>query len=120
MARRGWSKGPGGLPKIGLGQATSFFAAGSYYKGMIDRYSRRLSSALLPALLLIAGLPHIAHSAAALQLTGRRLNFDDGWRFLKGEAQGAERPEFQDSSWTPTQLPHDWAIEEALAGRAGG
>jgi len=41
----------------------------------------------------------------------RRLAFNDGWRFFKGEAAGAEAPGFQDSSWTEVLLPHDWAIE---------
>jgi beta-galactosidase len=41
----------------------------------------------------------------------RRLDFNGGWRFFKGEAEGAQRPEFDDSSWRPLQLPHDWAIE---------
>jgi len=62
--------------------------------------------------MLFAGLPRAAESAAAIQISGeRRLSFNDGWRFFKGEAQGAERPDFQDSQWVPTPLPHDWAIE---------
>lgn len=79
---------------------------------MIDRYSRRLSGAILSALLLLAGLPRAAEAATAIQISAeRRLSFNDGWRFFKGEAQGAERPDFQDSQWAPTPLPHDWAIE---------
>ncbi len=41
----------------------------------------------------------------------RRLSFNDGWRFFKGEAEGAEAPGFADSTWREVQLPHDWAIE---------
>jgi beta-galactosidase len=41
----------------------------------------------------------------------RRLLFTDGWRFHKGDAPGAERPDFDDSQWRPQRLPHDWAIE---------
>jgi beta-galactosidase len=40
-----------------------------------------------------------------------RRPFNDGWRFFKGEAEGAERPEFRDSAWTEVRVPHDWAIE---------
>ena len=40
----------------------------------------------------------------------RRVSFNDGWRFYKGEAQGAERPEFADGGWAEVRLPHDWAI----------
>ena len=79
---------------------------------MIDPYSRRLSGAILSALLLFAGLPCAAEAGIAVQISAeRRLSFNDGWRFFKGEAQGAERPDFQDSQWAPTPLPHDWAIE---------
>jgi beta-galactosidase len=74
--------------------------------GMIDRYFRYLSCAIL-----LAVLPRMSEAATALQLSERRLAFNDGWRFFKGEAQGAERPDFKDSQWTPTPLPHDWAIE---------
>jgi len=37
--------------------------------------------------------------------------FNDGWRFFKGEAAGAEQPGFNDSAWRALDLPHDWAIE---------
>ncbi|MFI3248759.1 MAG: glycoside hydrolase family 2 TIM barrel-domain containing protein [Rikenellaceae bacterium] len=38
-------------------------------------------------------------------------NFDKGWQFYKGVAQGAESPSFDDSKWRTLNLPHDWAIE---------
>jgi beta-galactosidase len=41
----------------------------------------------------------------------RRVSFDAGWRFSKGDAAGAERPAFDDGSWRALDLPHDWAIE---------
>ena len=41
----------------------------------------------------------------------RRVNFGQDWRFFKGDAAGAQRPEFNDSSWRRLDLPHDWAIE---------
>jgi len=62
----------------------------------------------------VAGLFAAAACAAAtaVPVTGaRRLNFDDGWRFFKGEAPGAEQPDFNDSGWRELRLPHDWAIE---------
>jgi beta-galactosidase len=37
--------------------------------------------------------------------------FDDGWRFHRGGALGAEKPEFEDSTWRVLDLPHDWSIE---------
>lgn len=48
---------------------------------------------------------------AAAHAAPRRLAFNDGWRFHKGEAPGAEQPGFDDHSWRPVRLPHDWAIE---------
>ena len=41
----------------------------------------------------------------------RRQSFNDGWRFYKGPADGAEQPQFDDSKWRAVRLPHDWAIE---------
>ncbi len=41
----------------------------------------------------------------------RRSNFDARWRFVKGDPQGAQSPEFNDGSWRALDLPHDWSIE---------
>ena len=38
------------------------------------------------------------------------LNFNPGWRFLKGDAGGAERPDFDDSAWEAANLPHSLEI----------
>src|SRR5215207_7428392 len=38
-------------------------------------------------------------------------SFDSDWRFLKGDAPGAERPVFDDASWRRLDVPHDWSIE---------
>jgi beta-galactosidase len=38
--------------------------------------------------------------------------FDDGWRFLRGDAPGAENPGFDDSSWRVLDLPHDFSVED--------
>jgi beta-galactosidase len=48
-----------------------------------------------------------------------------GWRFLQADAPGAEKPDFDDSSWGDVTLPHDWSIagpvkENAPARGAGG
>ena len=71
----------------------------------------RLLTAGLSAVFFLSPIPARAASAA-IQLSGeRRLSFNDGWRFFKGEAAGAELPDFQDSQWSEIRLPHDWAIE---------
>lgn len=38
--------------------------------------------------------------------------FDQGWRFHRGAAEGAEAPFFDDSGWRAVDLPHDWSIED--------
>lgn len=37
--------------------------------------------------------------------------FDTGWRFLKADAAGAEKPDFADAAWRALNVPHDWSIE---------
>ena len=42
----------------------------------------------------------------ALPETGREVySMNPGWRFLKGAADGAERPDFDDRAWTTVSLP---------------
>jgi len=72
---------------------------------MVDR-RRFLASLAAPAL-----LARRSSAAADAARPRERLPFNDGWRFFKGEAEGAERPEFRDSAWREVRLPHDWAIE---------
>ncbi len=48
----------------------------------------------------------------ASHASGRSQSFDFGWRFLKGDASGAEKPGFDDSQWRTVDLPHDWSIED--------
>lgn len=38
-------------------------------------------------------------------------SFNKNWLFFKGEAQGAEHINYDDTQWRPLDLPHDWAIE---------
>jgi beta-galactosidase len=42
----------------------------------------------------------------------RKRLFDSDWRFLRGDAPGAENPVFDDSHWRRLDLPHDWSIED--------
>jgi beta-galactosidase len=71
-----------------------------------------MSRTLFAATALLALFSGVSVAATALPVSGeRRLSFNDGWRFFKGEAPGAEKPEFDDSQWRSLRLPHDWAIE---------
>ncbi len=61
------------------------------------------------AALFLAGSTLLA--ATAVPVNSRRVAFNDGWRFLKGDAPGAEQAAFNDAQWTEVRLPHDWAID---------
>jgi beta-galactosidase len=71
--------------------------------------TRRLSPLLRLSFVLGMSLPGQAWSAATQSSAARP--FDADWRFSRGDATGAERPEFDDSGWRPLDLPHDWSIE---------
>jgi beta-galactosidase len=49
---------------------------------------------------------------AALARGERDRNFDADWKFLRADAPGAERPDFDDSDWRALDVPHDWSIED--------
>jgi hypothetical protein len=34
--------------------------------------------------------------------------FTTGWRFLQSDATDAQQPDFNDTTWKPVTLPHDW------------
>lgn len=38
------------------------------------------------------------------------LSLNSNWKFNKSDAQGAELPGFDDSTWEKVNVPHDWAI----------
>ena len=38
-------------------------------------------------------------------------SFDADWRFLKGNAENAQKTDFDDSAWLKLDVPHDWSIE---------
>ena len=44
-------------------------------------------------------------------LAPQRTLFTADWKFYKGDAEGAEAGNFNDSDWRSLALPHDWAIE---------
>src|SRR5215472_18811247 len=70
---------------------------------------------IIAGLLAVSVCPVAISSAAVathVQISNeRRISFNHGWRFFKGEAEGAEQPSFDDSKWTEVRLPHDWAID---------
>lgn len=55
----------------------------------------------------------------------RGQNFDEGWKFNKGDVSNGQSSSFNDSSWSNVTLPHDWSIFNSFnqyspAGDAGG
>lgn len=95
----------------------------------MTKHSRRNKLiTLLTFVLLLAGAPRAraaASSASPLMPLRVVTPFDDDWRFLKGDATGAEKPDFDDSAWRKVDAPHDWSIEGPFdeknpTGRGGG
>jgi beta-galactosidase len=71
-----------------------------------------LPLACLALCLSVAPAPGPAAPGPELALSdARRLDLNQGWRFFKGEVQGAEAPGYDDTAWRTLDLPHDWAIE---------
>lgn len=48
-----------------------------------------------------------------------RVDFDPGWRFLPGDADGVERTAFDDGAWSAATLPHTARIEALVTGEPG-
>jgi beta-galactosidase len=51
--------------------------------------------------------------------------FDFDWKFTKGDIPNASKNDFDDSKWQQIDIPHDWAISDALSkdnptGNSGG
>ena len=59
----------------------------------------------------IAGLMPLAIGAPKHTAGRQELAADAGWKFLLGDASGAEAVSFADASWRAVDLPHDWSIE---------
>jgi beta-galactosidase len=45
------------------------------------------------------------------ELLRPRLTADFGWKFIKSDTPGADKPDFNDTAWRTVNLPHDWSIE---------
>ncbi|MBQ9362738.1 MAG: DUF4982 domain-containing protein [Bacteroidaceae bacterium] len=46
--------------------------------------------------------------------------FNFGWKFLPGNPEGAERPDFNDTDWRTLDLPHDFQFEQPWTQDAKG
>ena len=80
---------------------------------------RRFFTFLIMAGVLIctARLSSPKSAAAAIATAGQnrqQLPMDFGWKFKLGDANDAQRADFDDSNWRELDLPHDWSIEGAF------
>ena len=71
-----------------------------------------MANRLLRAALALLVLLPLACAPARAQSVGGSVLFDDGWRFHRGGAQGAEAADYDDSRWRRLDLPHDWGVED--------
>jgi beta-galactosidase len=77
---------------------------------------------LVASFLLVSGMvlfstcvskPNAEINEIIVEKAGRsEILFDSGWRFYRGDAEGAEKPQFNDIEWRMLDLPHDWSIED--------
>ena len=71
----------------------------------------RITNALALLLLALACTPGAARAQGRPRPARVTASFDSDWRFFKGDAPGAESPEFDDAAWRRLDVPHDWSIE---------
>ncbi|MDR2497085.1 MAG: DUF4982 domain-containing protein [Tannerellaceae bacterium] len=74
-------------------------------------YLKKLSPVLI--LICFAGMVG-SIQAENISITGearQSVRFNEDWRFIRSDVEGAWRAAFDDSSWRRLRLPHDWSIE---------
>ena len=85
-------------------------------------FNKKIRTALAAISLVVFSAA--AHASPATQGRTTR-SFDADWLFYKGDAAGADKTNFDDSSWRKLNVPHDWSIEGPFdpknpTGGAGG
>ena len=76
-----------------------------------SRWIRVACCTVAVGLALICPYTSSAGVPQQVRVEERRQSFNDHWQFIRSDASGAQRPEFDDSQWTALRLPHDWAID---------
>ncbi|GAA3803282.1 glycoside hydrolase family 2 TIM barrel-domain containing protein [Streptomyces phyllanthi] len=79
---------------------------------MTRRLALQLGAVTVGTLALDVDAATAADGADPLDAQVRERSFDEGWRFFRGDADGAQDPAFDDGSWRSLDLPHDWSIED--------
>jgi beta-galactosidase len=76
---------------------------------------RELLKGAVGAVALLSSGPQLAGEGAQAHIDGSaprvRESFDFDWKFYRGDAAGAQAPDFSDAGWRKIDLPHDWSIE---------
>lgn len=62
------------------------------------------------AVIICAASISISVCHAEVRSSRVETSLKDGWRFHRGEADGAFMPAYDDSGWDKVSVPHDWAI----------
>jgi len=80
--------------------------------------SLRVSRRELLLMAATIAVPPIATSpsASAMPQVRQSSNLDAGWRFLRGDAPGAQASTFNDSSWSAVNVPHTWNAQDGQDG----
>jgi beta-galactosidase len=68
---------------------------------------------------MIGRRPLAAQAASATYTPAavrHRVDLDAGWRFVAADAAGAQAPAFDDSTWSPVDLPHTWNAQDGQDG----
>ena len=51
--------------------------------------------------------------------TQRKTNFNNNWKFNRGETANGESPLLKDNNWRVLDVPHDWSVEPCPVQREG-
>src|ERR1022692_1566463 len=84
------------------------------FPGGFSIFPRRMKNNFwkFPALRCFLAIAWLGFSSKVFAGDARQtLNFDASWLFLKGDPQGVEQPNFDDSLWRQLNIPHDWSLE---------
>ena len=76
---------------------------------------RELLKGAVSAVALLSNGPQLAGEGVEARSDAStprvRESFDFDWKFYRGDAAGAQVPDFSDAQWRKIDLPHDWSIE---------
>jgi beta-galactosidase len=68
----------------------------------------RRQFSILPAIVALTIIAFPVRAAGDARVTQ---SLDAGWKFSRGNPEGAEKAGFADTAWRTLDVPHDWSIE---------